>query len=126
MAGFVEIASAAIAFGLLVIAAMQMRLKWKQHRKANDDEWKSSAAYAFLKAHTPSEGGGGPQAQEQFDIDATLQGANYLDAGPWETLEFPDESRLYCLDQNRCQWVRAITLGARLRRFLRDARSPHP
>lgn len=124
MAGF-EVASAAIAFGMLVATSAKAWLLFKQYRRARDNAWSSTQAAAFLKEHPPSSDADGDR-QQQFDIDATLQGANYLDAGPWETLEFPDESRLYCLDQNRCQWVRAITLGARLRRFLRDARSPHP
>ena len=123
----IAIVQAVLNFGMLVATGTTAWILCKQYRKTNNDEWKSSDAYAFLKAHALGEGMGGSEAQEQFVFDATLNnGANYLDAGPWNTLEFPDESRLYCLDERRCQWARDITLRARLRRFLRDVRSQCP
>ena len=112
----IAIVQTVITGGMLVATSATAWLLFKQDRRARDDKWASTQAAAFLKEHPPSDADG--DAQEEFVGNATMQGANYSDDGPWATLEFPDESRLYCLDQNQCQWGRAITLGARLRRFI--------
>ena len=125
----IGIVQAALAFGMLAATCMMAWIMWKQYRKARDDEWKQSIACAFLEAHAPTEGVAGPQAQEQFDIDAEMEGAQYAAAGvdgPCESVEFPDGSRLYCLDGSQCQWVRDIPMTVRLQHFLLGAQPPVP
>ena len=129
MAGFVEIASVA-GVGLLVVAVMRELREWRQRREASDDEWKSSSAHAFQKAHPPR-ADGGPDAQEQFDFDAEESGVEYAaagESGPCESVTFPDGSRLYCLDKNQCHWVRERDIPAlvRLQHFLLGAQPPVP
>ena len=131
MAGFVEFASVAGVGGLLVVAVIRELRERKQHGKASDEAWESTQASAFLKAHPPSAGHAGPRAQEQFAFDAEIEGAQYAaagEAGPCASLAFPDGSRLYCLDESRCHWVRErdIPTTTRLRRFLRGAPSTVP